>query len=265
MGVASKIFLMLIPLVFLFVVLAIFLGGEGLLEKVKGAVLGAKDILPKVSVGLEEQKAEVTIPDEHRTQILNLQQRIVFLLSGRGRGAARENCFDNYGTLPDLGEGGTSLKFELRGDKTVLTVFGGAGGKQVITDLSTEFPNMKPCVIAGEGEVSKNFVAHFLDEKKLYYPYFTGVNSLTVWDGTSGDTGNRIGVGNFDADTVNDEGDNLENAGWLFTPDGEHICFFPTNKIADYDDDGIDNDYFGLAKENSIPNRINQGKLLYCS
>ncbi len=256
---------MLIPIVFLFLILAIFFRGEGLLSKVKEAILGAKEVLPKVSVGLEEQKAEVTIPDEHREQILDLQKTIVFMLSGKGRGVPRENCFAEDGVFSDLGEGGTSLKFELRGDKTVLTVSGGAGGKQIITDLSTEFPSMKPCVIAGEGDVSKNFLAHFVEEKELYSPYFTSVNSLTIWYGTSGYNGNRISVGGFDSDTVNDEGNNLENGGLLFTPDGEHICFFPTNKVPDYDDDGIDNDYFESVKENSLQNRLNQGKLSYCS
>ncbi|MDO8510840.1 MAG: hypothetical protein Q7S55_01615 [Nanoarchaeota archaeon] len=261
MGTASKVFMFLIPLVVLIVVLAIlFRPEEGLFDKAKGLILGAKDVLPKISVGLEEQKAEVTIPDAHREEIILLGDTIKGMLK-----LGNKNCFSNAGTMSDLGEGGTSLEFDLRGDKTLLTVSGGAGGKQTIADLAAEFPGLKPCVIAGEGGISKNFFTHFIDEKELYYPYFKEASSLTIWYGTSGADGNRISVGGFDSGTVNDENDNFENEGWLFTPDGQHVCFFPTNKVANYDDDGIDNDYFSLGEKNSIQFRIDQGELQLCS
>ena len=298
MGTASKVFMFLIPLVILIVVLAIlFRPEEGLFEKAKGLILGAKDVLdflPKVSVGLEEQKAEVTIPDAHREQIMRLGNTIKGMVK-----PGNENCFANAGTMSDLGEGGTSLKFDLRGDKTLLTVSGGAGGKQTITDLATEFQGMKPCVIAGKGGVSENFFKNFIEQRTssdqfvgtggggpassgeegasagssltteggmgLRWPYFKEASSLTIRYGTSGYNGNRISVGSFDADTVNDESDNFENEGWLFTPDGQHICFFPTNKVPNYDDDGIDNNYFSLSEKNSIKNRIDQGDLQECS
>lgn len=251
----------LIPLVILFVVLAIlFRPEEGLFDKVKGLILGAKEVLPKVSVGLEEQKADVTIPDAHREEIMRLGNTVKGMIK-----SGNENCFANAGSLSDLGEGGTSLEFDLRGEKTLLTVSGGAGGKQTIADLATEFPGMKPCVIAGKGGISKNFFTHFIGGKELYYPYFKEVNSLTIWYGTSGADGNRVSVEESEPDTVNDENDNFENEGWLFTPDGQHICFFPTNKVANYDDDGIDNDYFSLSEKNSIQSRINQGELQLCS
>src|SRR3989344_9647947 len=236
MGTVSKVFLFLIPLVVLVVVLAIlFRPEEGLFDKVKGLILGAKDILPAVSVGLEEQKAEVTVPDLHKTEILELGNTLQGML-----GSGKENCFANYGGISELSEAATSLRFELRGDNTFLTVYGGAGGKQVITDLSVDFPDMKPCVIAGAGGVSKNFFKYFIEGEKLTYPYFSPVNSLTLISDS-----NDINVPDFDL--VND----LEENGWLFTPDGEHICFFPTNTVADYNDEGIDNDYFTVAEENS--------------
>lgn len=260
MSTVSKVFMFIIPLVVLIVVLSIlFRPEEGLFEKVKGLILGAKEVLPKVSIGLEEQKAEVTISDVHRKEIIQLKDVIEGMVN-----IGNENCFANAGPLSDLGEKETSFKFELQGDKTMFTVYGGAGGKQIITDLSTEFTAVKPCVIAGKGGISKNFFTSFIEGEELSSPYFKEVNSLTISYGTSGDNGNRIRVGDFDSDTVNDEGDNLENDGWLFTPDGLHICFFSTNKVANYDDDGIDNDYFTLGEENSIKNRIDQGKLKYC-
>ncbi|MDP3698174.1 MAG: hypothetical protein Q8R47_01165 [Nanoarchaeota archaeon] len=252
MGVVSKVFMMLIPLVVLFVVLAIlFRPEEGLFDKAKGLILGAKDVLPTVSVGLEEQKADVTIPDVHREEIFKLRQTIQGML-----GSGNKNCFANYGGISDLGEGGTSLKFDVRGDKTLLTVSGGAGEGQTIADLAAEFPRMKPCVIAGEGGTSKNFFTHFIEEKQLMYPYFTPVNSLSIFGG--GSDYNGINIPELSLQS------NLEDGGWLFTPDREHVCFFPTNKVANYDDDGIDNNYFALGEENSIQNRINQEKLQYC-
>src|SRR3989344_1909335 len=52
------------------VIMGLFVfGGEGMVGKVKEAILGLKDFLPKFSFGLEEQKAEVSIPDEHRAEI----------------------------------------------------------------------------------------------------------------------------------------------------------------------------------------------------
>lgn len=248
MGTASKIFMILVPLAFFFLVMVILFGGEGLVNGMKKAILGIKEVLPDVSVGLEEQKAEVTIPDVHRAEIFKLRQTIQGMLK-----FGNKDCFANYGGISELGEAATSLTLQLQGDKTLLTVYGGAGGKQIITDLSTEFLAMKPCVIAGEGGTSENFFKHFIDGEELIYPYFSPVKSLTILSST-----NDINIP--DLNLVND----LEDNGWLFTPDGEHICFFPTNKVADYDNAGIDNDYFTLEEENSIQNRINAGKLQQC-
>ena len=259
MGTTSKVFMLLIPLVILIVILTILFGGKGLFGSAKEAILGAKDVLPKVSVGLEEQKAEVTIPDEHKEQILNLQKAIVLILSGKARGVPRENCFASYGGFSALGEEAwTSVTFESRGDKAVMKVFAGSGGKQTIDDLSAEFSGMKPCVIAGEGAVSEHFFKHFItEEQQLIYPYFSPVNSLRI-SGTDSDTN---GINTPELDLQN----NLEDGGWLFTPDGEHICFFPTNLVSDYDDTGIDNNFFIRDRLYSIPSKIKEGKLNLCS
>ena len=251
----TEVFMIIVSLVFMFVVLAISYGGlegEGLAGKTEAAILGAKnmvkDLLPTYSFGLEEQKAEVTVPDVHRAEVFRLRQTISGML-----GAGKENCFANYGGLSEIGDGQTSLAFAEQEEKTVLTVSSGAGGKQIIADLSTEFPGMKPCVIAGTGRESENFFKHFLEDEDRIHPYFSSVTSLELVSSAS------IIVPDLDLDT------DLDDKGWLFTPDGEHICFFPTNVISDYAESGIDNNYFTDEEENSIPNRINGGKLLYCN
>jgi len=252
MGVTSKIFFILIPLVFLIVVGVIFFGGEGLFGKVKTVVLGAKDLLPKVSVGLEEQKAEVSIPNVHRAEIIKLKQTIQGML-----GQGKENCFADYVGFSDLGEEGTSLTFTSQGDKTLLTVYSGSGGKQTITDLSGEISGMKPCVIAGAGGVSEHFFKYFIEEEKeLIYPYFNQVNFFRIFGSSSSYNGINMPEMGLQS--------NLEDGGWLFTPDGEHICFFPTNLVSNYDDNGIDNDYFTIGEKNSIENKIKQGELKLC-
>ncbi len=251
MGIATKIFLYVIPLVFLIVVLALLFGGPGsLFDKVKNVILSAKDFLPSFSLGLQEQKAEVSIPDEHRAEIASLKKTISSM-------QGKENCFANYTMFSDLGDKGTSLTFELKGDKTLLTAYSGSGGKQVITDLSGEVAGMKPCVIAGPGGVSKNFFTHFIDGGELLYPYFSPINSVKIFGSSSSYNGISMPETNLQS--------NLEDGGWLFTPDGEHICFFPTNLVSNHDDNGIDNDYFTLSEQDSIGNRVKQGKLQRCS
>ena len=124
----------------------------------------------------------------------------------------------------------------------------------MITDLRFEFPGMKPCVIAGHSTVTKNFYDRFISEGAEKIPYFRPVNSMTIAfeEGTTINDGNVIRVSEFDADTVNDENDNLEDGGYIFTPDGIHFCFFPTNYAYNYDKDGMDNDYFTSGGTNSI-------------
>ena len=256
MGIATRIILYILPLLLLVVVGLVFFGQGGAWEDLKDAVLGASKLLPEIKVGLDEQKAEVSIPDLHRESVGRIENTINNML-----GSGKENCFANDGKLPELGEAGTSLTFELKGDKTSLTVQGGSGGKQMITDLYSEFENMKPCVIAGPGRITENFRDYFLlAEEPLLHPYYRPVSSLTLFYSTSGVNENSISIPELGL--VNDLNDN----GYLFTPDGEHICFFPTNDFGD-DNDGLADAAFtqsGFFSEESIPVRIKEGKLKSC-
>ncbi len=270
MATVSRIISYIIPLVLLVLVGVIFLSEAGAWGDMKEAVLSVGDVLsdflPKFSIGLEEQKAEVSIPDEHQQKIIKLTETISSML-----GQGKENCFASYDSFPDLGEEGTSLTFELKGSDTALTVYGGAGGKQIITGLYKEIPAMKPCVIAGTFGESKKFFGHFIAGGKLEYPYYRAVNSMTIYYSTgAGIDGNHIYVADFGDEPVNDEGDNLEDGGWLFTPDGEHICFFPTDKsglVSETSDDGTASSIFREnfpSKEKTIQYRINTGELKLC-
>lgn len=256
MGVISKIVLGLtLPIVLLLVVLAIFfIGEEGAWEELKDLVLGAKEVLPEVGFGLEELTTEEAgIPTEQSEAILSLAKAIKRLMDGK-------DCFANFGVLPELGEKGTTIRLDLVGDKTILSVLGGAGGKQVVTDLRFEFPGMKPCVIAGSEAVTERFYNHFIGGKQKLFPYYQAVNSIVVFN----DGDNVIRVKEFGDKAVNDEGNNFENNGYIFTPDGVHICLFPTNYYRNNDEDGIANEWFGKGETNSIPNRVERGELTEC-
>ncbi len=258
MGVASKIIFYVLPIVFLLVVLVIFFGESGAWEELKATILDLKRFLPEMGMGAEELGAEISIPEIHQAQILSLSKTI-FTMLGKGK----ENCFANYGGFSELGkEEGTSILINSEGNKTVLTVGGGAGGKQMLTELRTEFPGMKPCVIAGRGRVAEHFFNFFIEEEKqLVYPYFQPVDALTIYYQSK--SGKR--KGNSIAFLDIGLGDNFEDGGWLFTPDGEHICFFPTNWVFNYGESGIANEWFTDGEVNSIPNLIKQGKLKLCS
>ncbi len=246
MGIATKIVFYALPIILLIVVLVIFFGEAGAWEELKDNVMTVKEYLPDIGFGLEEVTAgEAEIPPEQKEALLGLNTSINSL-----RGKA--NCTVKYKSFPDLGE--TLFEIKLKGENSVLTTVGGPGGKWKITDLRFEFPGMRPCVIAGHSSITENFYNHFLQRERAIIPYFRPVNSIKIAfeEGITRYDGNVIRVSDFDQDIVNDEGDNLEDGGYIFTPDGVHFCFFPTNKINNHDKDGMDNDYFTSGGSNSI-------------
>ncbi|MEK6900349.1 MAG: hypothetical protein AABX05_04470 [Nanoarchaeota archaeon] len=265
--VSSKIFFLVIPLVFLIIVLVAFFGPESAWEELKSVISTVKDILPTVKVGLDVQKADVSIPAEHRAAIIQMADTINAMLK-----PGKKDCFSNYGKLPDLGEKGTSINFELSdsGDKTILTVRGGSGGDLVITDLRREFPGMAPCVIAGPDNAAEHFFDWFIKDGEKFgkdlvtSPYYTEVSWVNIFYGTSGNNGNRINMRDLPEGSVSGKSDNFENNGWIFTPNGKDICFFPTNFVYDTDFEGIDNNIFIEGEEDSIPHRVTLGKLDRC-
>ncbi|HLC71765.1 MAG TPA: hypothetical protein VJI32_07175 [Candidatus Nanoarchaeia archaeon] len=263
MGVAEKILFLVIPIIFLIVVVIIFFGETGSWEELKETVMGIESVLPKGRIGLEELEGDASIPADHRTQILDLSSTIKDTMLDPGN----VNCFEKFSDFSNLGESGTTLEFALQGDTTVLTVSGGAGGKQIITDLRTEFLGMTPCVIAGGQIVTERFFTYFIagQRERLNHPYYQSVSSIKIYYNTGNRNGNKIEVPDFGENAVNDESKNFESDGWLFTPDGKNICFFPTNWGNDHDEDGIANEWFTNDEENSISSQIERGDLARCS
>jgi hypothetical protein len=244
MGIGSKIVFLLIPLLFLIVVVFIFFAESGAWEELKDTINGVDEFVPDLGLGLDElQTGDVSIPPEHEAQIRKLSDTINQYLLGN-----KENCVANYGGFTELGD--TFVMIDQIQDKMVMRV-GGAGpaGKLLATDLRFEF-DAKPCVIAGkEGstDVTERFYKWAVDRDWLTppSPYYKEVRSIKMHYSTKTfRNGNHINVKEFDPEPVNDQSDNFEDNGWLFTPDGKHICFFPTNKATDYDEDGIDNRHF---------------------
>ena len=224
-----------------------------------------KSLLPEK--GEEVSAGAASIPETHRLEILKLQETIKTMLASNGR------CFASYGGFSELGEeGGTSLIMEYDGNAgtTSFSVYGSAGGKQLVTDPNLHFSveNMAPCVIAGSSEVTSNFEQSFLNEKSweekikiIEEEHYNPVNSITIRHDDGGYGGlseNRIDFGTGFKD--------FEDAGYLYTPDNKHICFFPTVDGGS-DADGLDDDYLGEDPqgETSIPRQVAEGKLQRCS
>ncbi|NQV91180.1 hypothetical protein HQ489_01790 [Candidatus Woesearchaeota archaeon] len=249
MGYATKLVFYIIPLILLIVVVFIFFGQGGAWEDLKDVISDAKTVAPDLTFGENTLNAsEIITPAHHAVKIKELVKIINETMLKKGN----DNCFVKGPVFDDFRDGDerTSISFvRVSNTESKLVVRSGAGGKQIDTTLQDKFENLVPCVIGGSKEITTNFVARFFD-KTSSNPgnYFMPVGAVTLsykFGATTSD-GNGISVADFpeEKNPINDEGDNMENNGWLFTPDGKNICFFPTNKAVNADDDGIDNDYF---------------------
>ncbi len=252
----------------IFVLVVILIISPQLFEETKEVT---KHIIQNVSVsfGSEELKGtKPTIPAEHDKAIKKLVRTINLVVE-----SGVTDCFVNYqlkdygkgSGLPDLGKKGTSLLFSEEGDKTVLSILGGAGGEQLVEVIN--IPQMKLCVVAGE-EHSKIFAEvfykkYFENQPRINSNYFFPRNNLLIaYDSPPvGSAQNRINYG-FG---FND----LEDHGWLFISEDKHTCFLPTFSFdskwgCSAGKEGLDNDCFDLEREDSLPNLIKREGLL-CS
>ncbi|MBT4604499.1 hypothetical protein HOC01_02575 [archaeon] len=258
----------IIPLLVLIVAVLVFYGESGMWEDLKETVLGVTDYVD-FEVGLEElDGGEVVVSDNQKLFVSRLVDVI-----GQMRDA-NKTCFSQVSvSVPDFGEEGMSLSLKVddSGNGSQLIVGGGAGGKQIVTSLSQEIHGVSPCVIAGDLREAPNFFSYYISQSSsaLIEPNYRNVRGLDIRfsdGGTFGNSGNKIEIPEFGNSFVNDENDNFENEGWLYTPGNGVICFFPTNYVTDASEDGIGNEWFDLGEKDSIANRAKNGdsKVVLC-
>ena len=273
MVAVKKLAMYLIPIVVLVILVMAFYSDGGLFGNLKSGTNDTLSYLPDVSFGAEEvEPTKPTLPSNHQKAVDKLVKTMKEM-----KDSGNQNCFGNYGGLPELGEQGTLLQFSQDGDDVVL-VAGTEGGivqahREVIEDV-------KLCVIAGTESKMENFHNIFLNDKswdekenliKTNNDYFNPVsNTIQIYYSTKGKNGNIIRIHELGENEGKDGINNFQDAGIIYTPDGEHICFFPTVQgdltCDGSNDKGLDNDCLGndLAEDINIRNQLNNGKLNWC-
>lgn len=251
----NKLAMILIALTAFFLIFFWQYSEDGVFSGIKNAVSGLNET---ITIGAEETKAEkAKVSTEHEKAIRKLVSTIKTMIS-----SSKTNCFMNYGKLPDLREKGTVITLEEDETSTEDRITISSGGREVIDlskELDSELKGFKPCVIGGSEEVTTNFVDYFINGKQLKKPYSKKVKGITLLN--TGD--NQIKVPEL-KNSVNEK-NNLENNGWIFKDGDGNICFIPTNKVYNHDEDGINNDYLDENNKNSISHKISAGELKLCS
>jgi len=244
-------------------------GDEGLLSRPAESVEKLKEFIPNVSLGEEVEIVPAIIPEHHADAIIALREAINHTLQNKGK-----DCFMRYGKLPELGHRKTSIEFIYEEGVTTMFVYSGTDGRQLIPELTTEFKEMVPCVIAGDDSIAENFFTKFIEkEEGVSSDYFNPVNYVKIfyWAGegwTAGvacDNGNRVMIQKEAGSTgPNYYCNNFEDGGIFFSPDNKHICFIPTNYRDNSDEHGIDEDYVGGTEVKGISVRLGKKELTKC-
>jgi hypothetical protein len=252
----NKIISYAISMILLIIILMVFFAQSGMWEDLKDIISDAEEVIPddiKAGIGLEGISAEIALPEDKRSEILVLVDTIESMIG-------KEECFLDGVDFSDLGD--VSLELEKVGDNMTIMIMGGAGGKQIITDFKFEIEGVQPCVIAGIRDTSENFKNYYLFDEEKTEPLFQPVNKIMIKYSTDGFNGNRMFVPELGEDVVNDQTNNMLNGGWLFTPDGKNICFFPTRGVTSplSPEDGLYDNFFteSITRKNSIPKMIVQ-------
>lgn len=232
---------LLLVLLLVGVVLAvIFSPGGGLKDKIVNLFLNQEKTLPGELQNNGETKE--TLSQEHKSEISALRNTIQYMMV-----STKKNCFSDFGGFSPLENVVVSMQYDAKEGKTDFTIFGGAGGQQIVTDQRFSIEGMAPCVIAGEG-IGSEFEKFINGGVVSFNP--TGSIRITQTDGGAfGLTNNRLDYG--------DGFKKFESSSVLFTPDNKHICFFPL-------EDGINTDYLINDDENSIPAKLQDGQLATC-
>ena len=262
----TKLALYTLAIVIFIILLSFFFGSGSGFAAVKEVFSGVKESV-NLSIGAEEVEGEKPeLPKEFNEPIGNLKRTIETM-------QGKEACFSEYKVtgggsnegrngLLELGEDGVSIVFEKDGNNMQMVIFGGVGGQQ---EISREIiAKTNPCVISGEKDgnnIPLNFYQRHLQKQEIATEtHFLPVEKITItYDGE-----NRISYNNGDLL-------DFEDGGFLYTPDGKQVCFFPT-KDGDGTCDGetingLDDDCLGNAREDdlgSITKLYKAGELKVC-
>ena len=145
MSFISNILLIVLPVTFLVFAGAILFDEAGIWEDLKYNFNSLKEhwvsewvadkIIPEVSLGRDELNSQFFLSDEKRDSIGDLSRTIQRMLDSQ-----KNNCFMDYGELPELEQ--NRIFFSKNADGTVMTVMGGSGGDQILTEFREEFSEM---------------------------------------------------------------------------------------------------------------------------
>jgi hypothetical protein len=225
-GLLQKLVFGLVAIMGGVLLLSFFLdiGPVGQAKSTTQAIIDSFDL----SLGVEDLSNldNSIVPEPHARQFLLLKSAVQ-----KAKASSKRNCFVKYGGFTPLGEGGTVIGLTQEGSKTHF-ILSGDGGARRDTLLSYEMEGVKPCVVAGDG-VPQKFYHNFFGAREPFIPgYFNLVSSIKIMN----DGANEIDYGTGLKSFAGHE--------WVFTPDNQHICFFPTNSFGGNTDDGLLKDYF---------------------
>ena len=143
--------------------------------------------------------------------------------------------------------------------------------KAVVYETFQLQTGVQPCVIAGRSsgeEVAEQFFEKFVEGNSgINEDYVMPVDSVSIYYDEKRLNGNviRVSADGWKNSWVNDESDNFETD-LIFKGPNNELCFFPSNKIYNYDEDGIDNDYLlDVDDDDSLPYKIAHNPTLKCA
>jgi hypothetical protein len=247
-GFTNKVIFWIIPLIVLVVLVVAFFAEDSLFEDIKIATEDIQKLpyIPEVDVGVGAEIQGDEAPTIQRAQMEAIGElnKTIFKMKGQ------QKCFANYKGLPDLSD--ISVVFEEGVNKYRMIIKAGEHGTKEVKVY--DMGNIRPCVIADRTasglEITEMFFLNFLRvPPQQGGDFFKPVTSINLaYDGE-----NKI---------FHDFGSNdIEDSGWLFTPDGTHMCFFPTNDVTLRDEDGTSKIYFKEALPLLVQNPDSGAKL----
>lgn len=240
--------------------------GVGGLDSVKELVAGAKEYAPDIKTGLDELgAAEQILPPAIRDQAKKLEDGLLAMVAE----GSRSNCFQDIGGFREnLGKDEEdTVTFLFTFDPNAEGTWVDINTYKSVTYNRFFVPKMKPCVIA-KGDLPKKFVQKFIDNDKNIDLSLEIVSGVNIYYNTKKLNGNvlRVIQEGWPITAVNDESDNYQSDGILYKGSDNEICFIPTNKVYNYDQDGIDNDYVNdKADEGTIAWKVATGVLPSCT